>query len=176
MGIMRKFLTTKTFFTLSLFIAGVASTGIVAAGLIVLEDSKQNNTLFSNGTAGPQTANQIVETSGSAGNSKVVLSLQELSLHNSASSCWLLISGKLYDVTSFISQHPGGARGILSTCGTDATQAFLTQGGQGSHSSFATGLLTSYYIGDLGQSATPLSEIPPPPLPKRDDDDEEEDD
>lgn len=51
--------------------------------------------------------------------------------HNSKSSCWTIINGNVYDVTSFITQHPGGEKRILSICGIDGASAFTGQhGGQ----------------------------------------------
>lgn len=47
--------------------------------------------------------------------------------HNSASSCWSAISGSVYDLTSWISQHPGGPVVITAICGTDGTAAFAGQ-------------------------------------------------
>ena len=115
----------------------------------------------------------------------IALTSIELAKHNSVNSCWLLISGKIYDVTFFISSHPGGAAEILNSCGTDATTAFATQGGTGSHSSSATSMLAAYYIGDLNQTVTtnpanpttPTIANPNPTLPqsRRDDDDEFDD-
>ena len=50
---------------------------------------------------------------------------------NSAQKCWTAINGKVYDLTSFISQHPGGDKNILKICGKDGTSAFQGQhGGQ----------------------------------------------
>lgn len=73
----------------------------------------------------------------------------EVSKHASRSDCWLIINNNVYDVSSFISQHPGGAREILAYCGKDATTAFDTQGGRGSHSSQASAMLKDYLIGSL---------------------------
>lgn len=85
----------------------------------------------------------------------VSLSMSEVTKHNNSASCWLLVSGKVYDVTTFLNQHPGNASRILPTCGTDATTAYATRGGEGStHSDFARNLLNSYYIGDLGRETT----------------------
>ncbi|KAI8586197.1 cytochrome b2 [Geranomyces variabilis] len=53
-----------------------------------------------------------------------LVSYQELQRHNSKDSCWLLIHGKVYDLTSFLSEHPGGQRIILNQAGRDATAAF----------------------------------------------------
>lgn len=87
----------------------------------------------------------------------LVLSSAELAKHNSSQSCWLLISGKIYDVTSFLPDHPGEAKTILPTCGTDATAAYASRGGTGSHSATATAMLADYYIGDLNQTVNTSS-------------------
>jgi cytochrome b involved in lipid metabolism len=57
--------------------------------------------------------------------------MTDVAKHNSASSCWTVVNGSVYDVTSWINRHPGGAGAILSMCGTDASNAFDDQhGGQ----------------------------------------------
>lgn len=51
--------------------------------------------------------------------------------HNSVSSCWTVINGNVYDVTSWIPKHPGGKQAIMGTCGKDASAYFNGQhGGQ----------------------------------------------
>ena len=47
--------------------------------------------------------------------------------HNSATSCWTVIDGNVYDLTGWIPQHPGGERAIISLCGKDGTAAFHGQ-------------------------------------------------
>lgn len=57
--------------------------------------------------------------------------MAEVKIHASASSCYTVVRGAVYDVTSWINKHPGGSNAILSMCGTDATDAFESQhGGQ----------------------------------------------
>ena len=52
------------------------------------------------------------------------ISITELSEHNNPSSAWLLINDKIYDVTEFADQHPGG-RGIIDEyLGQDASKAY----------------------------------------------------
>ena len=77
-------------------------------------------------------------------------SFEEIALHNSKDDCWFAIDNKVYDVTDFISSHPGG-KSILEGCGKDATQLFETRpmGSGAPHSSNARQLLNDYYIGDL---------------------------
>lgn len=66
--------------------------------------------------------------------------------HASSASCWTSINGKVYDVTGWIHQHPGGAAAILSMCGTDGSAAFNGQhGGQRRPASE----LASFVIGTL---------------------------
>ncbi|KAF1846541.1 mitochondrial cytochrome-like protein b2 [Cucurbitaria berberidis CBS 394.84] len=48
----------------------------------------------------------------------------EVAKHNSKNSCWIVLDSKAYDVTSFLSEHPGGAPIILKNAGTDATEEF----------------------------------------------------
>jgi cytochrome b involved in lipid metabolism len=77
--------------------------------------------------------------------------LEEISRHSSAEDCWLAISGKVYDVSGFISSHPGGTA-ILQGCGKDATGFFETRpmGSGTPHSPTARELRENYYIGELG--------------------------
>jgi len=57
--------------------------------------------------------------------------LAQVALHNSNTSCYTTINGAVYDVTSWIGKHPGGAEAILSLCGKDGSAAFNDQhGGQ----------------------------------------------
>ena len=48
---------------------------------------------------------------------KEVFSMAEVAKHNSADSCWLVIDGEVYDVTSFLQEHPGGKRVLLKEGG-----------------------------------------------------------
>ena len=74
-------------------------------------------------------------------------SMANIAKNNSTSSCWAAISGKAYDLTAWISRHPGGAGAIVSICGTDATSVF--QGRHGGQSGPASSL-SAYLLGDVG--------------------------
>lgn len=71
--------------------------------------------------------------------------------HSSFSDCWLIINNNVYDVSSFLGEHPGGASTIIPYCGKEATRAFDTQdrGIGGGHSNSASVLLQGYLIGTL---------------------------
>ncbi|KAK2813293.1 hypothetical protein FQN50_000607 [Emmonsiellopsis sp. PD_5] len=53
-----------------------------------------------------------------------VLDAAEVAKHNSADSCWVVLYGKVYDVTDFLPNHPGGANIILRLAGNDATAEY----------------------------------------------------
>ncbi len=55
----------------------------------------------------------------------------QVSAHATTQSCWSIIDGKVYDLTAWINQHPGGANAIKRLCGVDGTENFNDQhGGQ----------------------------------------------
>ncbi len=93
---------------------------------------------------------QANNTNTTTNNAKSTLGL-ELATHNQASDCWLVINGKIYAVSSYINEHPGGAQEIIKYCGQDATQAFATmdKARPKNHSQSAYSILEGYYIGDL---------------------------
>lgn len=53
--------------------------------------------------------------------------MTQVRANNSARSCWTVIDGVVYDLTKWISNHPGGSGAILFLCGTDGTNAFSAQ-------------------------------------------------
>ena len=52
------------------------------------------------------------------------ISLQEVSRHNTMRDCWVVINGNVYDMSSFIDDHPGGAKVVMLYAGNDATEEF----------------------------------------------------
>ena len=49
---------------------------------------------------------------------------KEIATHNTVSDCWVIIEAKVYNVTTFLEDHPGGKRAILMYAGKDATKEF----------------------------------------------------
>ncbi len=74
----------------------------------------------------------------------VVYNLAEVSKHNNANDCWMVIDGKIYNVTSYIPQHPGGPEKIIRNCGKDGTQIFNLK-----HSPDKKQYLTPYFVANL---------------------------
>ena len=50
--------------------------------------------------------------------------LEDVSVHNTKDDCWIIINDGVYDVTEFLSIHPGGKSIVISVAGKDATEYF----------------------------------------------------
>lgn len=74
---------------------------------------------------------------------------REISKHNSEEDCWVIIHDKVYDVTSFLTEHPGGPILITDYAGFDATKAFDDQ----EHSESAKRMLAKYLVGGVDTSS-----------------------
>jgi len=48
----------------------------------------------------------------------------QVAAHNRADDCWISVEGKVYDVTEFMKEHPGGKKLLLSVAGQDASNQF----------------------------------------------------
>ncbi|XP_069114184.1 cytochrome b5-like [Argopecten irradians] len=75
-------------------------------------------------------------------------SLKEVADHCDTQSCWIVLHDKIYDVTRFLHEHPGGMEILLEHAGRDATLDFEEKG----HSREAYTLLQDLCIGELVQA------------------------
>lgn len=50
--------------------------------------------------------------------------MAEVAKHASQSDCWSVVDGSVYNLTSWIAQHPGGVDAIISMCGVDGSSGF----------------------------------------------------
>ena len=73
--------------------------------------------------------NTNTSTASGASTGAASFTMAQIATHNSAASCYSAINGSVYDLTSFISQHPGGQSAIKSLCGVDGTAAYNGQHG-----------------------------------------------
>ena len=137
---MPKFITT-----ISLFIFWAIVTAIIAVGLVYYQNN--TNAAKSNVVTNNKTPATTQPTKATATPVVTTLSQSGVAQHNSAKNCWMIISSKVYDFTSFITSHPGGSS-MVPYCGRDATNSFLS-GPPHRHSNSAKNLLSQYYIGDL---------------------------
>ncbi|KAK4688773.1 L-lactate dehydrogenase (cytochrome), partial [Tremellales sp. Uapishka_1] len=53
-----------------------------------------------------------------------LIPFSEVQKHASADDCWVIIDGRIYDLTEFAADHPGGAQHIHRAAGRDATEVY----------------------------------------------------
>ncbi|PPQ67597.1 hypothetical protein CVT25_012091 [Psilocybe cyanescens] len=78
-----------------------------------------------------------------------IVTLEELRSHKSRDNLYILIHGKVYNVTKFLDEHPGGDEVLLAEGGMDATEAFEDVG----HSDEARALLPGMLVGNFEEGA-----------------------
>ena len=89
--------------------------------------------------------------------------LSEVAMHDTAADCWVIVHGRVVDVTEFLSEHPGGKAALSKPgrAGQDVTSHFERIG----HSESARQRLTKMCVGivktdDIRGSSHPTREIP----------------
>ncbi|KAK6852708.1 hypothetical protein PG990_010358 [Apiospora arundinis] len=75
---------------------------------------------------------------------KRTITIEELRQHSGETEPWFVINGEVYDGTSYLEGHPGGATSIFGAAGQDASEEFLAI-----HSENAKAMLPQYHIGTL---------------------------
>ncbi|KAL1565903.1 cytochrome b5-like [Salvia divinorum] len=83
-----------------------------------------------------------------------VFSFGEVSKHNRNGDCWVIIHGKVYDVSRFLDEHPGGEEVLVNASGKDASVDFDDV----SHTNYAQGLMKDFLIGKIDANTLPKME------------------
>lgn len=122
-----------------MFSAGVAAT-ILLFGIY----TPDGQTKSINNTNQATTSGKL--SASSAGGSG--LTVQQVAAHSTPGDCYIIVSKKVYNVSSYINQHPGGASNITSRCGQEVTGIFASI-----HSNFAWDLLSKYFVANLAGAA-----------------------
>ena len=52
------------------------------------------------------------------------VSVADVAKHGKADDCWIVVNGKVYDLTNFAPEHPGGAAFIYKYAGKDGTKTY----------------------------------------------------
>jgi cytochrome b involved in lipid metabolism len=99
------------------------------------------------GGAKPSASTTPSASSTPTTSASAALTMAEVKQHASASSCWSVVDGEVFDLTKWIDRHPGGAKRIVDMCGRDGSAAYHSQHG---NSGRASQILNGYSLGKLG--------------------------
>lgn len=94
---------------------------------------------------GPADATNVEENGETVDGGVKYYTLEDIRVHNMSNDTWLIIHDKVYDITSFLEEHPGGEEVLLEQAGADATESFEDVG----HSTDAREMLEQYLVGEL---------------------------
>lgn len=75
------------------------------------------------------------------------ISRAEVARHCHPNDCWVIIDGKVCDLSKYLLQHPGGPKILLDKAGRDCTQDF--DRAHGLHNNRVLGMLSPYVIGPV---------------------------
>ena len=120
---------------------------VLIGGYFLFQVDIWNNGEDENTKVNQETGQVVSEESHSEDKlEEVIFTMSEVQMHNSKESCYTVIDRKVYDLTAWIPQHPGGEANILKLCGIDGTGLFR---GQHDNNPKQENILKGFYIGDL---------------------------
>ena len=122
-----------------------ALAGVVVMGLTFLTGHSGAQAVWQGRLETPKPATTQSPTSEKSTSSGITLT--EIAKHANGASCWSAIDSQVYDLTDWISKHPGGATVIEAICGKDGSASF---NGQHLGERRPAEFLASYKIGTLG--------------------------
>ncbi|KIX06001.1 uncharacterized protein Z518_03975 [Rhinocladiella mackenziei CBS 650.93] len=84
----------------------------------------------------------------------------EVAKHNSRESCWVIVQGRVYDVTDYLDNHPGGSAILLKYGGKDATAIYEPNHAEGT---IENGLPQEKHLGPVDPAT--VSTVTKPEVP-----------
>ncbi|KAF6000939.1 hypothetical protein F1559_003206 [Cyanidiococcus yangmingshanensis] len=84
-----------------------------------------------------------------------LFTLTQVEQHQTEADTWIIVRGRVYDVTAYLNDHPGGKAAILMNAGQDCTEDF-----EAIHSEKAWKLLEDFCIGKVVPAETALADTP----------------
>ncbi len=111
---------------LSIFVVVLLLVGAGCSSYVETDTRPESTTSYSETKeTSPVEENRAdTEVSTDTATADTTFTLADVSKHGSKDDCYTTVRGEVYDVTSWVSKHPGGEKAILSICGKDGTALF----------------------------------------------------
>ena len=135
-----------------IIVGSIIAIVLIAGGLFLTRESTPSST--NNQESNDQS--QTTGTNKTSNDQTATFTAEQVAEHKTEDDCWTIISGSVYDLTSYIPNHPGGNE-ILRACGVDGTSLFKTRttsdgeevGSGTAHSNSAASALEQLKVGQL---------------------------
>lgn len=85
-----------------------------------------------------------------------IYTLEDVLRHRKPDDCWIVRNGNVYNVSSFLHDHPGGDDIILEWAGKDVGE--VMKNGEHSHSDSAFDMMAEFLVGRVGTDAGVVAE------------------
>jgi cytochrome b involved in lipid metabolism len=99
---------------------------------------------------GRQTTQSTINQNQPSGSKLNLISKAELAIHNKATDCYIVIQNKVYDLTKYLPNHPGGSKQLEKECGKDIDMLGAMHPGGNFSSDKIQKMVESYLVGELG--------------------------
>lgn len=113
------------------------------------ETSTEPAPITNNPPTNTSTESNVTEPASTSEMVKTDYTLADVAKNNTPALCWTIIDGTVYNITSYIPNHPGGPAEISQICGRDGSELFAKPAQHAS--SGAKDILAQFEIGKLVQ-------------------------
>lgn len=82
------------------------------------------------------------------------VTMEQVAKHSKVDDCWIVIRGKVYDMSNYVHVHPGGWLPLANMAGKDATDGFWNY-----HPAYVWKKLPAWHVADVIEEDTVESKL-----------------
>jgi len=107
-------------------------------------DNEQSVVVEEELATAPETQTPIQNETTTTETTVKFYTMAEVATHNNPADCWATVDNNVYNLSSWVTKHPGGEKAIIGLCGVDGTAPFSKQHGSNEKAKAA---LASFLVG-----------------------------